>query len=122
MEEVNLESRITLVASTVQDFADPDGFDLAWLPSFFIPEAVLDDAIVRVHGLLRPGGTIVVAANQGDKASLEAAVDDLRTIRSGGSSISASDALARLDRSGFVEVHEPDLGPVPLKLVVGRRP
>ncbi len=48
---------------------DTDGFDLVWLPSFFIPENVLDDAISRIHSLLRPGGTLVVGTMQGDRAS-----------------------------------------------------
>ena len=37
-----------------------NGFDLAWLPSFFIPETSLDDAIRRVRELLRPEGRVVV--------------------------------------------------------------
>jgi ubiquinone/menaquinone biosynthesis C-methylase UbiE len=122
VERAGLGSRITLVASTIQDFSDDEGFDLAWLPSFFIPTVVLDDAIARIHSLLRPGGTLVVGSTQGEAASLDAAVDDLRTIRSGGSAISAADALARLERAGFADVREPDLGPdVPLRLAVGTR-
>ena len=120
--EAGLGSRITLVASPIQDFQDTEGFDLAWLPAFFIPEAVLDDAIARIHELLRPGGTLVVGTTQGEQGSLETAVDDLRTIRSGGSITSAADALSRLQKSGFVDVREADLGPgTPLRLSVGMR-
>ena len=121
VEEAGLGSRITLVASTIQDFRDEDGFDLVWLPSFFIPEAVLGDAIGRIHELLRPRGTLVVGTTQGEEGSLETAVDDLRNIRSGGSVTSADDALARLERAGFTDVREPDLGDVPLRLAVGTR-
>ena len=121
VEEAGLASRITLVASTIEDFRDEDGFDLVWLPSFFIPEAVLDDAIGRIHELLRPGGTLVVGTTQGEEGSLETAVDDLRNIRSGGSVTSAADALARLEGAGFADVHEPNLGDVPLRLAVGTR-
>ncbi len=120
--EAGLGSRITLVGSTIQDFDDSEGFDLTWLPSFFIPEAVLDDAIARIHDLLRPGGTLVVGTGAGGADSLEAAVDDLRTVRSGGSVINAADAAVRLERAGFDDVHEAQLGPdVPLRLVVGSR-
>ena len=122
VEDAGLGSRITLVASTIHDFRDEAGFDLAWLPSPFIPEAVLDDAIARIHELLRPGGTIVVGTTQGEEGSLETAVDVLRNIRSGGSSISAADSLARLEGAGFTDVRQPDLGPeVPLWLAVGTR-
>lgn len=122
VQEAGLEDRIALHATTIQDFADPDGFDLAWLPSFFIPEAVLEDAIVRIHGLLRPAGSLVVGVNLGDPGSLESAVDDLRSIRSGGSAIGPAEAVGRLRGAGFADVREPDLGmDIPLKLVVGTR-
>jgi ubiquinone/menaquinone biosynthesis C-methylase UbiE len=122
VEEAGLGSRITLLPSTIEDFRDEDGFDLVWLPSFFIPETVLDDAIARIYELLRPGGTIVVGTTQGEEGSLESAVDKLRNIRSGGSVVSAADALARVERAGFKDVQEPDLGPeVPLRLAVGCR-
>jgi precorrin-6B methylase 2 len=121
--EAGLESRITLLATAIQDFDDPDGFDLVWLPSFFIPESVLDRAIERIHVLLRPSGTLFVGTTQTDEQSLNAAVDDLRTVRSGGSVVSAADARARLERAAFVEIREPDLGVnVPLRLTLGTKP
>ncbi len=52
--------------------------------------------------------------------SLEAAVDDLRTVRSGGSIVSAGDAASRLESAGFADVHEAQLD-APLRLVVGTR-
>ena len=120
VEEAGLGARITLVGTTIQDFDDPEGFDLAWLPSFFIPEAVLDDAIARIHRLLRPGGTLVIGTGETGADSVEAAVDDMRTVRSGGSVISASDAVSRLERAGFTDVHEAPLD-APLRLVLGSR-
>lgn len=118
--EAGLGERITLVATTIQDYHDSDGFDLGWLPSFFIPDMVLDDALSRIHELLRPGGTLVVGTGASGEESLEAAVDDLRTLRSGGSVVSAEDAASRLERAGFAEVHEAQLD-APLRLVVGSR-
>ena len=87
-----------------------------------MPEAVLDEAFERVHGLLRPSGMLVVGTMQGDVGSLDAAVDDLRTVRSGGSVVTAEDAASRLQRAGFREVREAELGmEIPLGLVVGSR-
>jgi SAM-dependent methyltransferase len=63
--EAGLGERITLLATTVQELADDDGFDLIWFPSFFIPEAVLDDALARLHGLTRPGGVLVLGVPYG---------------------------------------------------------
>lgn len=121
--KAGLESRITLLETPIQDFDDPEGFDLVWLPSFFIPESVIDLAISRIQGLLRPGGALVVGTTQGEERSLDAAVDDLRIVRSGGSVVSAADASARLERAGFADVHNPELGTdAPVRLVVGIKP
>jgi precorrin-6B methylase 2 len=118
-----LESRITLVEATIQDFEDADGFDLTWLPSFFIPETSLDDAIRRLHALLRPDGRVVVGVTFADDSDpLVAATDDLMTVRSGGSVLEPDDAIARLENAGFADVHERErTWQAPLRFVVGRR-
>ena len=118
-----LDGRVTLLKQTVQDLADADGFDLAWLPSFFIPEPVLDDAIGRIHAVMRSGGTLVVGilSGAGDE-SLASAVEGLFTVRSGGSVVDAGDALARLRLAGFDATREVERDrDTPLRLIVGRR-
>ncbi len=62
-----LDGRITLLSQTVQELDDPDGFDLVWLPSFFIPEAVLDPALARIETLMRPDATLVLGLYEGDR-------------------------------------------------------
>ena len=118
-----LDSRITLIATTIEEFEDPDGFDLVWLPAFFVPETVLDRAIGRTFELTRPGGQIVVGVPYGtENDPLGAAVDDLFTVRGGGSALDSATAIARLERAGFADVHEFErTWDVPLRLVVGRR-
>jgi tRNA A58 N-methylase Trm61 len=118
-----LESRVTLVETTIQDFEDPDGFDLAWLPSFFVPEPFLDDAMRRIHELLRPGGRIVVGVRSADETDpLEAVTDDLMTVRSGGFVLDPGRAIARLEQAGFGDIHELErTWNPPLRFVVGRR-
>jgi SAM-dependent methyltransferase len=123
VEEAGLELRVTLVETTIQDFEDTEGFDLAWLPSFFVPEAVLDDAVRRVHGLLRPGGRIVVGARYADESDPIAwATDDLMTVRSGGSVLDPAGAIEKLEANAFEEVHEVErTWNPPLRFVVGTR-
>jgi ubiquinone/menaquinone biosynthesis C-methylase UbiE len=118
-----LDSRITLVEAPIQDFWDEDGFDLAWLPSFFIPDAVIDEAIGCIHRLLRPGGSIVVGVTfASEDSSLEAVTDDLMTVRSGGSVLTPEDATARLEQAGFEDAREIErTWNPPLRFVVGRR-
>lgn len=112
-----------LVDAVVQEFDDPDGFDLAWLPSFFIPEAALEPAVARLHGLLRPGGRLVVGVTFADDSDRLAAVtDDLMTVRSGGSIVDAPRAAELLQRAGFDDVRELErTWNPPLRFVVGTR-
>lgn len=118
-----LDSRITLVEAPIQDFWDEDGFDLAWLPSFFIPDPVIDEAVAAIHELLRPGGAIVIGVTfASDDSPLERVTDDLMTVRSGGSVLTPGDAIERLERAGFADAHEIErTWNPPLRFVVGRR-
>lgn len=123
VEAVGLEDRMTLVETTVQDFEDAEGFDLVWLPSFFIPEAVLDEALDRLYELVRPGGTLVVGVAFSDESDpVGSAADDLFTVRSGGSVLGAGDAVGRLRRAGFDDVREIErTWNPPLRFFVGSR-
>ena len=118
-----LDARITLFPTPIESFEDPDGFDLAWLPAFFIPRAVLENAVERIFALTRPGGMLVVAAPHGtDDDPLAAAVDDLFTVRSCGSVVPPEELITLLERAGFADVHEAErTWQAPLGLVVGRR-
>lgn len=119
--EAGLQDRVQLVAAGVQELEDDEGFDLAWLPSFFIPEPVLEPAIQRLHGLLRPGGRLVVGVTFADESDRLAAVTDgLMTVRSGGSVVDTPTAAGLLRRAGFDGVHEIErTWKPPLRFVVG---
>ena len=118
-----LDGRVTLRSINVQDLDDSEGFDLAWLPSFFIPESVLDQAIARIYAAMRPGGTLVVGLGYGEgEDALASAVDDLFTVRSGGSVLRPEDAITRLTQAGFSDARELEREwDAPLRFVVGRR-
>jgi SAM-dependent methyltransferase len=122
VSKADLNARITLHGIPIQTFEDSDGFDLVWLPSFFIPEAVLDDAFQRVRGFLRPGGCLVVGIIEGPEDPLAGAVDAMITVRSGGSVLEPEEAIERLERAGFSHVREVDRAwQAPLRLVVARK-
>jgi len=118
-----VEERVTLVASTIEELEDEEGFDVAWLPSFFIPEPALDGAIARLHALLRPGGTLVVGATySADEDPVAAAVDDLFTVRAGGSVVPPPAMIERLRGAGFSGVREVErTWDAPLRLVAAGR-
>ena len=85
---------------------------------------MLEDAVGRIHGLLRPGGRIVVGVAFADENDpLGAATDDLMTVRSGGSVLDPAGAVALLERAGFEDVDEVErTWNPPLRFVVGTRP
>lgn len=117
----DLDSRITLVPLPIEDYDDDDGFDLVWLPSFFIPEAVLDDALGRVRSLLRPSGTAVVGVLERPDDPVARTVDAMMTVRSGGAVLDADEAVRRLGRAGFKGAREADrTWQAPLRLVVAQ--
>jgi len=116
----NLESRITLVPLPIQEYEDADGFDLVWLPSFFIPEAFIDDALRRVRTLLRPDGRVVVGVMERAGDALARAVDAMITVRSGGAVLETEQGIERLQQAGFARAFEADrTWQAPLRFVVG---
>lgn len=121
--DAGLEGRITLLPTPIESFTDPEGFDLVWLPAFFIPETILNAGIERIFAVTRPGGTLVAGALYGaGDDPLAAAVDDLFTVRSGGSVVHPDDLVGRLERVGFADVREVErTGDAPLRLVAGQR-
>jgi ubiquinone/menaquinone biosynthesis C-methylase UbiE len=118
-----LEARITLHALPIEAFSDDDGFDVVWLPSFFIPDAVIDDALHRVRDFLRPDGCLVAGVVEGPADPLAGAVDALITVRSGGAVLEPEQMIARMRSAGYDHVRELDrTWQAPLRLVGGHRP
>lgn len=116
--DAGLDDRIALHCVTIQDFDDNQGFDLIWMPSFFIPESVLGEAFARSQHLLRPDGSLVVGVIDGPDDPVAAAVDAVITVRSGGAVLTAEQAMDQLVTSAFTDVREVDrTWKAPLRLV-----
>ena len=116
-----LDHRITLLPLRIEDLEDSDGFDLVWLPTFFIPESVIDSALRTIFDSTRQGGTVVLGVMESPDEPLAAAVDRLFTVRSGGSTLTAAEAWARLENTGFGDLQEVDTSGLPLRLIVGKK-
>lgn len=118
-----LQKRIELRRMAAETLEDADAYDLAWVPTFFIPGAVLERVIERVHVALRPGGWALLGlyARPGDP--FRDALADLRTVRQGGSLLTPAQAAARLERAGLseVDVHFDAAWELPVVYVAGRR-
>jgi 2-polyprenyl-3-methyl-5-hydroxy-6-metoxy-1,4-benzoquinol methylase len=118
-----LSSRITLRQARIETFEDDDGFDLVWMPVIFLSADILEDAVRSAVKAMRPGAEIVLGRYTGSDDPLAAALGDLRTIRSGGALLGATDTRALLEDAGLVDVREIDCtGPAPIGLTAGRRP
>ena len=117
------DSRITLRQTRIEALEDDDGFDLVWMPVIFLQRSVLEDAVKRAVGAMRPGAEIVLGRYTGSDDPIVSALGDLRTIRSGGTLLGPADTRALLEGAGLVDVREIDrTWPAPLGLTTGRRP
>jgi precorrin-6B methylase 2 len=115
--------RVELRLQGVQDLDDTNRFDLAWLPSPFIPSEVIRPALDRLFTAIRVGGWIVVGAgrfNQNDE--LGTAVTRWKTIRAGGTPLPRDEARTLLEQAGFADFRDLPTPPGAPALYAARRP
>ena len=106
-------------AETLEDF---DVFDLAWIPSLFVPEVTLPEVVRRVERALRPGGWLLVPTIRASPDRLATSLLRLRTAMFGGTVTTADQIESLLRLRGFSETRIVSGGPTsPSALVVGRR-
>jgi hypothetical protein len=100
-----LEGRIDLVKSTIESLTNEKTFDLAWLPTFFIADALLPAATARVHAALRPGGWILYPTGSNPNAGPQQnAVFGLVHHLWGGPALSVERGETLLQEAGFKSV------------------
>jgi SAM-dependent methyltransferase len=122
IEDRGLRNQLELRLQPVQELDDIERFDLAWLPAPFIPEAVFAVGADRVHAALRPGGWLIVGAGRFDGDQLAVAVTRWKTVRAGGTAISADEARTALETAGFAEFIALPTPPGAPALYAARRP
>jgi SAM-dependent methyltransferase len=121
--EAGLADRIELRPQLVQQLADENCYDLAWVPVMFLPADVAARGLHRVHTALRPGGWAVLGslAAQGD--GLQPAVLRLVSLLFGSGRLFADDAAAMLRAAAYECIQVLPAAPgVPIRMIVGRRP
>lgn len=119
-----LDERIEVREGIVETLEDDDGFDLAWVPTFFIAPAALEPAVERVYAVMRPGGWATFGLYARPGIPFMDALADLRTVRQGGTLITPQDMARLLETAGFTDVgahFEPEWQ-LPVLYVAGRRP
>jgi SAM-dependent methyltransferase len=117
-----LSDRIELREQRVEDLTDEHAFDCAWVPTFFLHESVLADALPSVVRSVRPGGWIVLGRMRSSPDPLARALHAFRTARSGGDDVDTTRLLELLGREGCtpIEGGSPPMSPV--ELVVAQTP
>ena len=84
VRSAGLTDRIRLREQAVEDLSDTDAFDLAWIPSAFMPETVVPAACEHVYHALRPGGWLLFAMANSGTDPVTASLVRLRTVLWGG--------------------------------------
>jgi predicted O-methyltransferase YrrM len=98
--------RVLLRRLDVAELSEVDTYDLAWLPTAFLPEQAVRAALPRLRAALRPGGCLVVAARYAAELPVVAAVEALQARLTGGSALLPGELAGLLHQAGFDAVVE----------------
>ena len=106
ISDARLSARIELRAQRVEELADSDAYDIAWLAGPFLPPAIVPAALKHTFAALKPGGRIVFGLYAGPPDPLAQRLVALRTIRSGGHNATSDELVSALDAAGFEDARE----------------
>lgn len=106
-----LERRIELRAQRVQDLADEETFDFAFLPSVFLSTDTLRAALPAILRALKPGGWVMTATPGGTDGALGPALARLRATLWGSAGLSPQEIRDLLAEAGYAEVRVFDVPP-----------
>ncbi len=121
LARTGLDSRIELREQAAETLSDVDRFDLAWIPSLFLPEQAVPAIAERVRRALRPGGWLLFAALKPSRDPLTAALASFRTAVFGGLVTTPERVEALLAGLGFVHVRTLPSAPTAVAAIVVAR-
>jgi SAM-dependent methyltransferase len=125
IERAGMKDRIELREQGAENLPDERAFDLAWMPTVFMPEQILPAALDRTLRALKPGGWLVFNcwAELDKLPAPMAAMWKLRTATWGGPVWTTGYSEKLLAAHGYVDVRTlPSPPAAPIGVVVGRRP
>lgn len=117
-----LEDRIEVRAQRLEDLADREAYDMAYLPQVFMPIEVVTTGLRSVYEALRPGGWITLVAISTPGDDLRATILRLRNVLWGGTPILPDDVAALTRAGGFDMVQVVGDPGSSTKGIIGRRP
>lgn len=119
--EASLQDRIEVREQAAEELADERRFDLAWLPSVFVPPHELGRLVERIHRSLKPGGWLLFAAASPGEDLRGAAIRFCVSLYGGASSTPPEIEKLLIDK-GLKDVRTLPGPPRDFKIVVaGRR-
>ena len=122
VKRAGLVERIELREQAAQDLPEDSAFDLAWIPSLFIPNALIAEIVSRVHRSLKPGGWLLFVGSNPGPDPLMAAVRRTQTALFGGAHIVREETETMLKNAGLNDVRTLPAPPTALAtMLVGRR-
>jgi precorrin-6B methylase 2 len=122
VQSAGLAGQIDLREAAAEELSETNAFDLAWIPSLFIPQRSIARIVERVARSLRPGGWLLFAAINPDSEPLAMAINSFRATLWGGSVLDAGAVRALLTNSGLVDVRLlPSPPAATVAFAVGRR-
>lgn len=116
-----LADRVTLRHLDVAELAEPDGYDLIWLPVPFIGEPLLEKALLNTVAALRPRGWLVTGTNPPAADPVRRAVGRWNAVRNGGNSFDTDAVEASLSTCGLRDLRRFPTVPGGPILVAGQR-
>jgi predicted O-methyltransferase YrrM len=114
--------RVSVRNQDVVEFADEDGFDLAWMPAPFLCESAFRAGLPRVTLTLRPGGWLVVGHGKFTGTPMQAAVTRFKTVAYGGTPLDDLQAQQLLDEQGLTSVRTMPTPPGAPAITIGQKP
>jgi SAM-dependent methyltransferase len=123
VQRAGLADRIQLREQAAEDLSDQNAFDLAWLPTAFLPSRVIPTACQRLRQALRPGGWLLFAMASPGNDPLGVSIARLRTTLWGGAPIAFQQVEKLLSEAEFKDVETLPSSPGSIvSLVAARRP
>jgi 2-polyprenyl-3-methyl-5-hydroxy-6-metoxy-1,4-benzoquinol methylase len=122
VERAGLSERIEIREVAGEDLTEIDSFDLAWIPSLFIPQQTIARIVECVARAVRPGGWLLLPIVNPSDDTLTAATARLRTTLWGGSLLDPSAAKTLLTTAKLGDVRVlPATPAATIAITVGRR-
>ncbi len=102
--EHGFKERITVRRQSITELDDEAAYNLAWLPSMFLPLEVVDEALPRIVRALLPGGMLILGMFAPAPGPYGETVRHLLTVRSGGHPWRIAEIEARLTGAGLRDI------------------